>query len=390
MPKKSDYDAERLRHVLQAQHQVVTRVQALACGMPQSTLHRYIAPGGRWQRLLPGVYLAVTGAATQDQRELAALLYAGRRSLLTGSAAMRRHRLRPAGPDVVDVLIPWQRRRQSTGFVRVHRTRRMPVRLYVTGGIRFAKAPRAVADAARGLTRFDDVRHVVCEAVQRRACTVAELIEELEAGPPRSSALFREALAEVGDGVRSVAEADFRILILRSGLPRPVFNARLFDADGIFIATVDAWWPEAGVAAEIDSRAYHLAAADQDRTTERHDRLAAHGILTLHFPPRRVKTDAPGIVSELQSAIDKGLARPRLPDHSGSAGRVGQVTNIEYRTGLALRPHAAQEPANSDSVTRCTRAWPPTRTSSGTHPRICPFVKAKPWAKNPVTFAQGR
>jgi hypothetical protein len=189
----------------------------------------------------------------------------------------------------------------------------MPVRLYVTGGIRFAKAPRAVADAARILTRFDDVRHVVCEAVQRRACTVTELIEELEVGPPRSSALFREALAEVGDGVRSVAEADFRMLILRSGLPRPVFNARLFDADGIFIATVDAWWPEAGVAAEIDSRAYHLAAADLDRTTERHDKLAAHGILTLHFPPRRVKTDAPGIVSELQSAIDKGLARPRLP-----------------------------------------------------------------------------
>jgi hypothetical protein len=148
----------------------------------------------------------------------------------------------------------------------------MPVRLYVTGGIRFARAPRAVADAARILTRFDDVRHVVCEAVQRRACTVAELTEELEVGPPRSSALFREALAEVGDGVRSVAEADFRMLILRSGLPRPVFNAQLFDADGIFIATVDAWWQEAGVAAEIDSRAYHLAAADQDRTTERHDR----------------------------------------------------------------------------------------------------------------------
>jgi hypothetical protein len=46
-----------------------------------------------------------------------------------------------------------------------------------------------------------------------------------------------------------------------------VFNARLFDADGIFIATVDAWWPEAGVAAEIDSRAYHLAAADPGRDT---------------------------------------------------------------------------------------------------------------------------
>ena len=189
----------------------------------------------------------------------------------------------------------------------------MPERLFVTGTIRFAKVPRAVADAARGLTRFDDVRHVVCEAVQCRACSVVELTEELEAGPVKGSALFRAALAEIGDGVRSVAEADFRLLILRSGLPRPVFNAQLFDAEGFFIATVDAWWQEAGVAAEIDSRAYHLAAADQDRTTERHDRLAAQGILPLHFPPKRIKTDASGIVSELQSAIDKGLARPRLP-----------------------------------------------------------------------------
>ena len=152
MPKKSDYDTERLRHILQAQRQVITRTQALLCGMPHSTVDRYAAHGGRWQRLLPGVYLAVTGTATQDQREMAALLYAGRRSLLTGSAAMRRHRLRPAGPDVVDVLIPWERCRQSTGFVRIYRTKRMPERLFVAGEVRFAKVPRAVADAARSLT----------------------------------------------------------------------------------------------------------------------------------------------------------------------------------------------------------------------------------------------
>ena len=313
MPKKSAFDAERLGHVLQAQRQVVTRRQALLCGLPSSTLDRYAAPGGRWQRLLPGVYLAVTGTATRDQRELAALLYAGPRSVLTGSAAMRRHGLRPAGPDVVDVLIPGQRTRQSTGFVRMHRTWRMPERLYVTGQIRFAKPPRAVADAARSLARFDDVRQVVCEAVQRRACTVAELTQELEAGPTAGSALFRVALAEVGDGVRSVAEADFRTLIRSSGLPAPMFNARLFDADGAFIAMVDAWWPEAGVAAEIDSRAYHLSAEDQDRTTERHNQLAAHGIIPLHFAPRRLATDAQGVISELFSAIEKGRDRPPLP-----------------------------------------------------------------------------
>ena len=106
---------------------------------------------------------------------------------------------------------------------------------------------------------------------------------------------------------------DARLLILRSDLPKPMFNARLYDADGVFIATVDAWWPEAGVAAEVDSRAYHLGAEDQDRTTERHDRLIAHGIFVLHFPPKRIKTDRRGVISDLRSAIEKGLRRPPLP-----------------------------------------------------------------------------
>jgi hypothetical protein len=311
MPKRSGCDLERLGRVLQAQYQVVTRRQAQLCGMPTSTLDRYIAPGGRWQRLLPGVYLAVTGQATQQQREMAALLYAGPRSLITGTAAVRRHHLRVAGPDLVDVLVPANVKRQSVGFVRVHRTRLMPERIYVTGAIRFTKPARAVADAARSLTRFDEVRQVVCDAVQRRACTVAELTGELGAAP--GSTLFREALAEVDDGVRSVAEADARLLILRSDLPKPMFNARLYDADGVFIATVDAWWQEAGVAAEVDSRAYHLGAEDQDRTTERHDRLIAHGIFPLHFPPKRIRTDGPGVISDIRSAIAKGLARPPLP-----------------------------------------------------------------------------
>jgi hypothetical protein len=313
MPKRSGFDAQRLRQLLQVQHQVITRRQALLCGMPHSTLDRQIAPGGAWQRLLPGVYLAVTGTATRDQREMAALLYAGPRSLITGSAAVRRHRLSSPGPDFVDVLIPWNRQRQSTGFVRTHRTRRMPERGYVTGKIWFAKPPRAVADAARSLTRFDDVRHIVCAAVQQRACTVAELTEELEAGPAAGASLLREALVEIGDGVRSVAEGDLRTLVLRSDLPRPMFNARLYDTNGVFIATVDDWWQEAGVAGEVDSRAYHLSAEDQDRTAERHDMLIAHGIFPLHFSPRRIKTDPAGIIRDLRSAIEEGLRRPPLP-----------------------------------------------------------------------------
>jgi hypothetical protein len=68
----------------------------------------------------------------------------------------------------------------------------------------------------------------------------------------------------------------------------------------------------------------------------------------------------------------------------GSAGREGAVAACEagwLRTWPKLKGgQAAQGPANSESVTWRTRAWPPTVTSSGTQPRNGGRVKAKPWA----------
>ncbi|MBV9444470.1 MAG: hypothetical protein JO345_01010 [Streptosporangiaceae bacterium] len=313
MTRTRQFDAERLRRVLDLQRDVITRAQALECGLTAKAVEYRLRHEGPWQRMLPSVFLTVTGAATQEHREIAALLYAGPESILTGPVAIRLHGLISPGPNTVDVLVPLTVRRQSIGFVRLHRTARLPAQFTVTGRVRFAGRARAVADAARGFTRFDDVRAVVCEAVQRRACTMQDLIDELEAGPIAGSALLREAIAEIGDSVRSVAEAQFRTLILRSGLPKPMFNAQLCDAAGEFIAMVDAWWDRAGVAAEVDSRAYHLRAEDQDRTNARHDELAAHGILPLHFAPKVIRIEGPDVIDKIDRAIRKGLARPELP-----------------------------------------------------------------------------
>jgi very-short-patch-repair endonuclease len=67
------------------------------------------------------------------------------------------------------------------------------------------------------------------------------------------------------------------------------------------------------VVAEVDSRAYQLAAADQDRTAERHDKLTALGILALHFSPKRLKENPAAILRDLRRAIGKGRQRPSLP-----------------------------------------------------------------------------
>jgi very-short-patch-repair endonuclease len=75
---------------------------------------------------------------------------------------------------------------------------------------------------------------------------------------------------------------------------------------------VDAWWRDAGVAAEVDSRAYHTSVAEQEQDARRHDRLIANGVLLLHFSPRRIKADGRGVVTDVASAVVQGRGRPRL------------------------------------------------------------------------------
>ncbi len=72
------------------------------------------------------------------------------------------------------------------------------------------------------------MRAVVGEAVQNGRCDLASLISELNEGPSTGSRALRIALGEVGDGIRSAAEADLKTLINRSDLERPMYNASLY------------------------------------------------------------------------------------------------------------------------------------------------------------------
>ena len=156
---------------------------------------------------------------------------------------------------------------QSAGFVRIIHTSRMPEAFYTTRQIRYALPARAVADAARRMGRLSDVRAVVAEAVQNGRCDLGSLISELNEGPSTGSRALRMALGEVGEGIRSAAEADLKTLIRRSDLERPMYNATLYAADGTFLGIADAWWARAGVVAEVDSRQYHLSPEDYAPTS---------------------------------------------------------------------------------------------------------------------------
>jgi hypothetical protein len=318
MSRLAIFDRVQLARVLARQHQVISRDQAFACAMSQAALRYRIRPDGPWQPILPGVYLAGRGAAGRNQRASAAWAYAGRAIAITGVAALEWHATlvdqpgswrKAENPDAVDVLVPVNCRRQDAGFARLHRTALPPPRIYDDGDVGYVPVPRAVADAARYGTAMSDIRALVAGAVQQDKVTVSQLAAEVDRGSPRGTAQLRAVLADVADGIRSSTEADLKKLIKREGLPEPMYNARLF-VNGKFLAVTDAWWPQACVAVEVDSREWHLSPADWQYTMDRHAKMTACGILLLHFPPKRLRSAGRVIGAEIRATLEVGRSRP--------------------------------------------------------------------------------
>jgi len=302
MPKPSPYDRQALTAALNTQDQVITRRQAFGYGMSAEVLRHKLRAEGPWQVALPGVYVAHNGSLTVAERIAAAFLYAKSGIAVTGPIAASRHGIPCDLGDFVDVLVPLECRRANIRFVRMHRTKVIP-EIYTDGLIPYASPARAVADAVRQLDDISAVRAIVAAGVQRRKVAISQLMAELQAGPSQGSARLREVLAEVADGVRSSAEGDLRTVIRKNRLPTPLYNPDLYCAEE-FVARPDAWWPEAGVAAEVDSMEWHLKPEDWKQTIARHDRMTALGILVLHFPPSKVRDQGWIVARQIRQAIE--------------------------------------------------------------------------------------
>jgi hypothetical protein len=281
-------------------------------GLHRSTIAHRCRPGGPWRSLLPGVVMLHNAAPTRDDRRSAALLHCGTDSVITGLDALELHGLRrvPSPSGLVHVLVPADRRRSGHGVALVERTERLPVP--DAGRWPLAAVDRAVLDFARRCRDPSQVRSGLAEVVQRRWCSPAALATELNAGSRRGSALPREVLREVADGVRSVAEAKARALLLETNLARPLWNSTVIDATtGRFIAVPDAWFDEVGLAWEIDSHEWHLDPEDHARTLTRRVAMTAHGIAVVSHTPGRIIHEWATVHDELRRNLDQAARRPR-------------------------------------------------------------------------------
>lgn len=147
------------------------------------------------------------------------------------------------------------------------------------------------------------------EAVQRRLVTVEQLTTAHIQGPPRRAGLADAALADIGAGIHSAPEADFRRLAEASlVLPPLLYNRRLRLPSGRVVVP-DALAVDAGLVHETNGRRPHEREDLFDDMQERHDEMTESGLVVLHNSPRRIRSQARSVIAQFERCYQLNAGR---------------------------------------------------------------------------------
>jgi hypothetical protein len=291
-----------LLHRPQEQGGVVSRAQLLEAGLTHAQIRWHL--GQRWRVLLPCVVLLAPGLASVQQRHVAALLYVGADSWLSGPTALALHGWPPPRPHRrVYVLVPPARRSRDVAWLSIRRSAFTDERVVERGPLRFSCLPRAVVDAAAQATDDSECRALLIAAVQRRLVRLDDVSHWIDVRRPNGMARLRRALAEAAAGAWSVPEADLAALLSRSSmLPAAWLNPELRDRDGRRLTTPDLWFDDVAMAVMVHSREYHAGVLDWDATVERDSDLSACRVVVVGVTPDAIARDPTRVRRRIETA----------------------------------------------------------------------------------------
>jgi hypothetical protein len=82
--------------------------------------------------------------------------------------------------------------------------------------------------------------------------------------------------------------------------------------NGQFLASPDAWWPDFGVAAEVESKEWHLLPSDWEHTMTRQRRMTSAGIYVLQFTPGQLRREPGVVLADIAAALKVGRSAPGI------------------------------------------------------------------------------
>ena len=271
------------------QHGLVTRLQLLTLGLGQGAIAARLQ-SGRLFRVYPGVYAVGVPVVSYQAQAHAAVLACGPRAVLSHGSAATLWGIFTQWRVPYEVTAPT--RHAHAGICARRSSTLAPEDRYEHHEIPVTSAARTVYDIAHRLTDSRRPR-VIADMRRARFLYLPDLIALLDRHPrTRATRLLRPHVKHPErNPTRSRPEDRFVALTERYGLPEPRINTIVHGYE------VDAYFPEHGLAVEIDSYEFHGGSDQFERDRERDATLLTHGITTIRITEERLD-DHPGFEAE--------------------------------------------------------------------------------------------
>lgn len=269
---------------------VLTRRQLLEGGLTPAQLRTRL--GREWRLVLRGVVLLSNGVPSEQQRLMAALLFAGPRSWLAGSSAAAVHGI--AGLPVsnpIQVLVPAPLRSRAHGWVLVRNTTLLDEPIYRRGPLRLSCPARAAVDAAAAAPSDEQARAVLVAAAQSRKARLSDLAHWTLVRGQAGSRRLHEGLAVAASGAWSVPEADLlRLLSSSTVLPAVWANPEVRASSGRRLTTPDVWIDDVALAVMVHSRQWHADGLAWESTVEQDTDLQTARVVVVGVTPHSIRS----------------------------------------------------------------------------------------------------
>jgi hypothetical protein len=287
------------------QHGVFTRAQALAAGVPKTTIDGRVERG-TYLQTHPSVLAAAGSVDTWHRKVMAAVLSASEPAAASHLTAAYLWDMTSRQPPRIEIAMRRHRRVQREPFV-VHESKdllRSDIR--TMDAIPVTSAVRTVVDLGASASP-DRVAMCLDSALRRRLFTawdvrryIARVAKPGRTGVGTIRPLIEERLTWQ-DLTESTLEDAFRRVVEGSPYPLPVTQLVVEDR-GDFVGRFDFAYPERMALIETDSERFHMDLASFQTDREKQNRAQMLGWTVYRFTWRQI-VDDPGFILDVIASI---------------------------------------------------------------------------------------
>ena len=253
------------------------------------------------RRIQRGIYADPSVNLTPIDLIRAAAMRAGPGAVVAGTSAAILHGTQFIEVDGVEMIRDRKGQGRRFDDVRILRTDRLATAdVEIINGLTVTNPIRTAYDLGRrtpdwkALARLDDLARV-------SGLDLRELWAYIRDHPrARGICQIRELIKHIDAKAESPGESWLRLLIIKSGLPRPEAQFEVLTPSGDLLARLDLCYRRLKIAIEYDGVEHHTSAADRAKGAVRDNQLRDQGWEPIHVTGERMAKDPDGVIAQIE------------------------------------------------------------------------------------------